>query len=273
MSPPRFLFVHVMKTGGTSLVLHLLGEFPDKATYPSADWDRRHPMDAEPYASISDLVALSAERRGEIRLYAGHFPFVARDLIGPDVKTFTLLRDPIDRTISILKHFKRRYERFRNAPLDEVYEDPFVYRHFIENYQAKVFAVRAEDRPNAFVSSLSFQEIRDELERPRDRAQAESIARATETALRIDDDGLDRAMATLAQVDAIGTDERLQEFVEELRLRFGWWSAGTNDLPRANMSSERWVATAALRRRIARDNAIDLEFFRYATELIRERQG
>jgi hypothetical protein len=254
-------------------VLHLLAEFPDKATYPSADLDRRHPLDAEPYASISDLAALSADRRHEIRLYAGHFPFIARDLIGPDVKTFTLVRDPIDRTISMLKHFKRRYERFQDAPLDEVYEDQFVYRHFIENYQAKVFAVTAEDRPDAFVSSLSFQEIRDELERPRDRAQAESITRATATALRIDDDGLGRAMANLAQVDAIGTDERLRDFVEELRRRFGWWSAGTNDLPRANISSEPWVATGALRKRIARDNAIDLEFFRYATALVRQRQG
>ena len=263
-----------MKTGGTSLVLHLLREFPDEEMYPSAALDRRHPTDAEPYASISDLVALSPERRAKIRFYAGHFPFVARDVIGPDVRTLTLVRDPIDRTISILKHFKRRYERFRAVPLDDVYADPFVYRYFIENYQTKVFAVTAEEGPNAFVSSLSFQEVRDGLERPPGQFDGGSAARATDSrALTVDNDGLERAMVNLAQVDAIGTDERFRDFVEELRRRFGWWTAGAKDFPRANTSSEPWVATAALRERIARDNAIDLEFFRYATALIRERQG
>ncbi|MDQ1508785.1 MAG: hypothetical protein QOG50_629, partial [Actinomycetota bacterium] len=30
----RFFFVHLMKTGGTSFVLHLQREFPDEAMYP-----------------------------------------------------------------------------------------------------------------------------------------------------------------------------------------------------------------------------------------------
>jgi hypothetical protein len=114
--PPKFFFVHVMKTGGTSLVFPLLREFPRDAVYPSAVRDRRHPNDAEPYISIADVSALTAARRADIRVYAGHFPFMVRDLIDGDVTTLTLLRDPVDRTVSLLKHFKRLYAGTASSP-------------------------------------------------------------------------------------------------------------------------------------------------------------
>ena len=59
----RFFFVHVMKTGGTSFVFHLLRNFAPNEVYPNEALDRRHPTDVEPYASIPDLLSLSPERR------------------------------------------------------------------------------------------------------------------------------------------------------------------------------------------------------------------
>src|ERR1700722_10289365 len=111
-----------MKTGGTSLVVHLQKEFRPHEVYPDAGLDRRDPDDVAPYAAVGDLVALSSSRRAEIRLYAGHFPFAARDLIGTDVRTLTLLREPVERTISVLKHFKRLRDRYRDLSLEAIYE-------------------------------------------------------------------------------------------------------------------------------------------------------
>src|SRR5438045_58198 len=112
-STPRFLFLHVMKTGGTSFVFHLKREFPAVALYPS-EVDRRGPTDAEPYGSLADLAAVTPVRRAAIRMYAGHFPYMARDIIGGDLTTITLLREPVERTVSMLKHFKRLHERFHD---------------------------------------------------------------------------------------------------------------------------------------------------------------
>ena len=108
---PRFFFIHLMKTGGTSFVFQMLQNFEPDEVYPSA-LDRDSPTDVTPYASIPKMLALSPERRARIRVYAGHMPYVASELLGIDVIRLTLLRDPVDRTISMLKHVKRLFERY-----------------------------------------------------------------------------------------------------------------------------------------------------------------
>ncbi len=263
-SPPRFFFVHVMKTGGTSLFFHLLQQFAPDEVYPSPALDRRDPTDAEPYASIPKLVAVTPERRAEIRIYSGHFPYMVRDLIGGDPTTLTLLRDPVDRTVSVLKQFKRLYEQYRDLPLDAIYDDPFVYRHFVENHQTKLFSVTAADHPQMLASTLGFQEFHERLTAT--RTGAERRAGEPDT-ITIDAHRLAAAKENLARVDVVGLNDRFDEFVESLRARFGWWPAGMAGDARANVSSEAWDASDALRARIVRDNAFDVELYDYAKAL------
>ena len=92
------------------------------------------------------MLALSPERRARIRVYAGHLPYVASELLGIDVIRLTLLRDPVDRTVSMLKHVKRLFERYHSASLEAIYDDDPVFRHYLDNYQTKVFALTAEER-------------------------------------------------------------------------------------------------------------------------------
>ena len=267
----RFLFLHVMKTGGTSFVFHLLRNFAPTEVYPSEARDRRYPSDFEPYASVADLMSLTSERRGEIRVFAGHFPYMVSDLIGIDVVKLTLLREPVDRTISVLKHFKRLFERYRDLSLDEIYDDELVFRHFVENFQTKVFALTADDQPQAFVSNISFQEIFARLRGSRSD-EAPSIAATADETITIDSERLVRAKANLDTVDVVGLNDGYREFVEELRSRHGWWTGGLDDAARANVSSEPWEAGASLRARIARDNRFDVEFYEYAQELVSDRR-
>jgi hypothetical protein len=276
-----------MKTGGTSLVVHLLKEFRPPEIYPDAELDRKRADDVGPYAALSDLVALTPERREQIRFYSGHFPFVARDLIGPDVQTLTLLREPVARTVSVLKHFKRLRDRYRDLPLEEIYDDPVVFRFFVENHQTKVFSVTAADCPDAFASALSFEEISARLDEPgRDEPGRDGSApthsgdvpdtispdTSTPDTITVDDARLELAKANLDAVDVVGLDAEYHEFVEDLRSRFGWWPRGIDERPRANVSSEPWTTSAALRDRIARDCRYDVELYAYAQELMRGRR-
>src|SRR4029077_5127006 len=116
------------------------------------------------YASVDDLERLTPQRRAEIRVFTGHLPLVARELIGPDVVTLTLLRDPVARAISVLKHFKRLYARYRDLPLDAIYDDDIVFPHFVHDFQTRVFALETADRPRAFAGAAVFRSVRAALE-------------------------------------------------------------------------------------------------------------
>jgi len=269
--PRRFFFVHVMKTGGTTLALHMARQFEPAELYPNESLDRRHASDVGSYMSIDDLLGVSPERKLAIRAYTGHFPFMVRDELGIDLETFTLLRDPIERSISSLKHFKRLYERYRALSLDEIYEDAFVFRHFVHNHQTKVFAVTAADRPRAIASALTQEQLHAYL--ASDSSTPDPGEGGAPDTISIDDARLGLAKRRLAEIDVIGTSEQFAEFVEELRRRYGWWPSGLTADARANVSEEPWAAGSALRARIADDNRFDLELYDYGRRLIAERKS
>jgi hypothetical protein len=241
--PQRYFFIHVMKTAGTALARELKREFGHDAVYPQRGLDWQSANDIEAYVSVPRLRNLSAERRATVKVYTGHFPYMARDVIGPDVVAFTLLREPVDRTVSVLKHFKR-IERYQDRPLEEIYEELQVYRFFIENHQTKVFSLVAEDN-----------------------------APAINCAIVTDDVRYARALDNLAHVDVVGLTESYEEFIEELRAKFGWWRNGPDLRRDVNVSRESWDVRPEFRDRIAADNAYDVEFYARATELVAHRRA
>jgi serine acetyltransferase len=274
----RFFFLHLMKTGGTSFAFQVRTEFPAEQVYPSPGLDRGDHTDIAAYVSISRMLRLSPERRREIRMYTGHFPFIASELLGVDLVTLTLLRDPVDRTISVLKHFKRLSKRFHEADLASIYEDRFVFAHFIENHQTRMFSVTAEDAPEAFGRRMSYWTTAsllgtgpmrpgvdaEEMERERERA----LAAAEDD--KVDDDRFERARDQLDRVGIVGFSEHYDDFIAELRERFAWWPDGLNTAHKANVSTEAWGVPDELRARIAEDNAYDVKFYEYAKGLAAE---
>jgi serine O-acetyltransferase len=277
-STDQFFFIHLMKTAGTSFAFQLRENFAPEQIYPSNGFDARDNGDVASYVSLRRLLDLTPERRADIRIFTGHFPYVASELIDLDLVRLTLLRRPVDRTVSVLKHFKRLTPRVQELSLDEIYEDPFVFGHFIENHQAMMFAVTADDKPEAFGSSMTYwgtlSLIRMQPESQSDDAQ-EDIERARQIAVehapKVDEQRFAAAKANLEKVDVIGLADRYGDFIDELRDRFGWWPNGLQMDKKVNQSPESWEVSDALRKRIEHDNALDIEFYEYAQELVARR--
>lgn len=232
--PPALFFIHVMKTAGGTFRLHLLERYGRDGVFPVRQSEG--PMF---YTLLGRLRELPAERHRRLRAYSGHWPYCATSLVDRELTTLTVLRDPVDRIVSYLRNCRRTHPEVQGKPLEEIYEHPFLNPCFIQDHQAKVFAMVDDDEP-------------------------ESVMDVVE----IDDKRLEIAKEQLAQVDIIGTQERFDEFLSDVSRRLGWDDAAIDDTHRGSGPD----ASASLRRRIRDDNQADLEFYEYALDLIAERQ-
>jgi hypothetical protein len=239
-----FFFIHVMKTAGASFNLALKEHFAAGQIYPSLQLDRPETGIAlDAYLKVSVLLATPPERRASVKVYTGHFPFMAHEMFDPSLTTLTILRDPVERTVAALRHFKR-HARYRHLSLEDIYEDPEVFPFFVQNHQTKAFSLRPEDHEDSIICALT-----------------------------IDDARLEHARANLETIDVVGLTESYPDFIEEVRRRFGWWPDGLDLNRRVNVTTEGWDVGPDLRARIAVDNAYDVELYRYAQELVARRRA
>lgn len=231
----RLFFLHVMKTGGATLLSHILRNYERSAIYPYKS------EDADIYRanySLDYLTQLAPERRDRIQIYTGHFPFVAVDLLEEPLTTITVLRDPVERTLSYLRHCRLHHEQHRGMALEEIYEDPIYFPCFIHNHQAKLFALTEADGPKSYMEVLEVDQRR-----------------------------LDLAKENLTRVDVVGLQEDFEGLLARLRFQLGW---RIDRIPSRRVNPGEPVA-ASFRKRIAEDNAADVEFYRHALELCERR--
>lgn len=254
-SPPAplpILFVHVMKTGGTTLFQQLREQYGD-ALWPSAqDLQFEGPrLDVRHHLSIPYLAALPEERRGAIRVYMAHLPYAAREVLPPGTRTVSVLRDPVERTISLLRQFRRRppwlpegarRPTLAEATLDEVYAHPAVFAPLVLNHQTKIFAMRRSAGAERYLDVVD-----------------------------VDQADLEVAKANVAALDVVGVMERYDDFLDDLQVAFGW---EVDRSVRANVTPpDDEPVGSALRERIAADNALDIALYEHAARLVELRRG
>jgi len=228
----RFFFLHVMKTGGATFRQHVVANFWPGEVYPDPALDTNMFI---ANTRIEYLRNLPSDRKDRIRAYTGHFPFLCVEMLGIPLVTLTMLRDPVARTISYLRHCKRYHENQHDLSLEEIYDDPFVNTVFIRNHQAKLFCLEPDDEPVTYMHVVE-----------------------------IDDARLATAKRNLATVDVIGFTEEYDAFIDAMRTRYSW---RFGEVAPWHVSNEPWPASDGLKRRIADDNAADIEFYEFARDL------
>jgi hypothetical protein len=251
----RFFFFHAQKTAGTSLFTRLQHHFGERAVYPDGS-DENERGDA--VLSVQQLRERWQARSDEIRVVTGHFPLCTADLLGGGFTTLTILREPVERTLSYLRHRRKDAPEDRDKSLEEIYSDPYRFEALVHNHMTKMFSLTPEE---AKARSLEMAEI---FSRPPDPSAPWILTKVEFTPQRL---GL--AKEGLASVDAIGLQERFDEFCSDLGRRFGW------DLGPAQHANrtERGEVSPALRARIAEDNAMDVELYRFAQDLYERRRA
>jgi hypothetical protein len=81
------------------------------------------------------------------------------------------------------------------------------------------------------------------------------------------------ARSTLETMDLVGLHEHYDELLAEVSERFGWRIRRRGGWRVSEEAERGWSVSESFRRRIADDNAADVEFYQFASALRRERVG
>lgn len=219
-----FFFVHVMKTAGMTFNEHIRNNFPAEVIYPGPD-----DLTGVDYWVIKNLRAAVTDRRAEIRLWHGHFPYFVTDLV-PEAITLSVIREPVARIVSLIDQHRRLQEP--DKTIEEIYEDPTVFTRTVLDHQTKIFSMVESDNINAWTQPIDVDAARLEIAKTR-----------------------------LGELDLLGFQERFDDFLQALASRWSW-----KILPveRVNSAEEKPVVSDTFRRKIIDDNQFDMELYEYA---------
>ena len=167
----------------------------------------------------------------ETKVFMGHFPSIAADIVNANIR-LTILREPIERIVSAMLHFKRTDQRLHDMDLEEIYNDAFTSAFYLRNHQVKMFAMTVDDPLESLMDVID-----------------------------IDASRLAVAKDSLASFNFVGFTHDYESFVDVTTSQLGWTSRPTARLEVSDTSKS---ISPSLRAQIERDNKADIDFFNHA---------
>lgn len=204
------LFVHVMKTGGTTALRHLRNHYPEHTRYPLPGVLEK----LEEKGFVSSLAGLDPQRRERLRWIAPHVPLSAaldyRASAPRPVAITLVLRDGFSRALSHLRQVSRRFEH--QYSYRELLDLPFLGEFFLSNHQTRVLGSGPETWPlwDDCVQALT--------DLPAGFAEPAATPRVTP----VDAATLEQAIARLPEVDVLGLQDAFGDWWQACRDAFGW---------------------------------------------------
>lgn len=196
ISPQRPLyFWHIPKTAGVSVYQFLGERFTGEQICPAWLWDH--------------LAVLPRAQAASYSVYRGHFLGYLDEFLQKATIKATLLRDPIERTVSHFAHVRRAAEHpfhhvVRSQTLLEFATSPET-RHMVENFQARYLAAAGDD-----IMALARQFSSADLAAFKLQTYLETLP------LPAVDTLYERAMAALRGFAFVGTTERFDEAMQQV---------------------------------------------------------
>lgn len=190
--------------------------------------------------SLEKLKTYLANGGTDIRLVSGHFPYCTQEIMGAKVRTFTILREPIERTLSFLRHTKKLTPDLKDASLEDIYNDEIRFHGLIHNHMVKMFSIPY---------SPGFDTIMEHIE--------------------FTPQHLETAKTNLKKTNVVGLQDDYGRFCKALESKFDW---DLGHVKHINATPKQQDAPPRLLKRIRQDNALDIQFYKFAQRHVRRRQ-
>jgi hypothetical protein len=236
-SGDQILVLHIPKTAGTTFYYFLERHFSDSEVWP---------IDAGPFEhQISDGSLKDIDR---YKLLRSHYDYTIYRFLNRKPIYITMLRDPIERVISIYKHLYRGIE---NPVLKELVEQQLSLEELVRHPKARGVV---EDRQVKQLAGVI-----------QGRALDRSIKLSKQATLEI-------ALMRLDEFAFFGLVERMDESIRLLCYTFEWPFPESYDSHNiAPSPSRREDLTATEIKAIESVNQLDLALYKHAVRLFNER--
>ena len=238
-SPERpFFFLHIPKTAGTAFSLHLKNQFNHQDICPAGYWQ--------------ELLEMPKEERVKYKLIAGHFSDFARAFLDGDPQCIVMLRNPIDRVLSLIYYQKylcdNSPQNFANAGVLD------MSRTARALFNQDIQSILMTDDPR-ILEGISNYQTRVLL-----GGQMEPTYQLNEVHLRA-------AKANLLRYKLVGLTERMQESLDMLSFIFGWQPIQDVAINQTPKVLERENVAPWVLERIRELNSLDMQLYDCASEL------
>lgn len=133
--------MHIPKTAGTSLRYLFYKNFGEDNCYPNTKTIKKCNNNYPPIKYILK------EKKEILKhdLFIGHYPYLVSDKIYPfynNIFKIAFLRDPLERSLSLIQHFKNNNAKFKKKPIEKILEDKNFVNTQLLNTQTYFFSAK-----------------------------------------------------------------------------------------------------------------------------------